>query len=199
MFSAVHIRKPLVYKATYTGDLHEAVKRIRSTALNIKPNKGVMNGGGVTTVNEGTEMPHTWNEFNEFMLWLKPQVEKLWKEWNLDPAELAIAKSWCNITKNLAYVEEHDHGGCHWAVSFYLTKPEGSGNIEFRDLDKELYSNFPMARPGWTEVPANQGDVLIFPGFLSHRVQPNPTNEERIVLSFNIHGDTGNSPVLTGE
>jgi len=197
MLTEVAIRKPLVYKAHYDGDLEQAVKKIRMTTMNVPPNVGVMNGGGKTTVRDGS--PHTWPEFEDFMQWLKPQVETLWQQWDLSPATLNVAKSWCNVTKDNAYVQEHDHGGCHFAVSFYVRKPDNSGNIEFRNLDKELYSNFPMHRKGWIEVPAGEQDVLIFPGFLSHRVQPNPTDKERIVLSFNIHGDTGNSPVLLGD
>jgi len=35
-------------------------------------------------------------------------------------------------------------------------------------------------------LPVETNDVLIFPGWLKHRVQPNNTNEERIVMTFNI-------------
>ena len=196
MFNAVELNKPLVYKLNYPGNLSEAVDRIRKEMVTTKPNVGVMSGGGKTSVGNG--LPHTWPEFEEFMLWLKPEVEQLWNDLNLTQCDLQIMKSWCNVTKNNAYVEEHDHGGCHFAVSFYVRKPDNSGNIEFRNLQKELFTNFPMHRKSWIEVEAQEQDVLLFPGFLSHRVQPNTTDQERIVLSFNIHGINQHSPVLLG-
>ena len=196
MFDAVEINKPLVHKINYPGDLSEAVSKIRKQLITTKPNVGVMSGGGKTTVGDG--LPHTWPEFEEFMLWLKPKVEQLWKDLDLTDCDLQVMKSWCNATKNNAYVTEHDHGGCHFAVSFYVRKPKDSGNIEFRNIQKELYANYPMHRQGWIEVEAEEQDLLIFPGFLSHRVQPNTTDQERIVLSFNIHGVNNHSPVLLG-
>ena len=44
------------------------------------------------------------------------------------------------------------------------------------DLDNNL----------WKEVPVKTGDVLFFPGWINHRTQENTTNEERIVMTYNI-------------
>ena len=38
----------------------------------------------------------------------------------------------------------------------------------------------------WKEVPVKTGDVLFFPGWINHRTQENTTNEERIVMTYNI-------------
>lgn len=193
---------PLIHKVHFKGELEPAIRRIRKNALLIDPNRGVMKGGGKTSAGDD-DMPHLWPEFDEFMNWLKPSVEKLWTDvYKLTPADLNVFKSWTNITNNDAYVEEHDHGGSHFAISFYIIKPHGSGNIEFRNTNREVWSNYPRQRSGngvndyYTEVKAQERDCLIFPGWLSHRVQPNTTKEERIVFSMNIHGTTGNSPVL---
>ena len=32
----------------------------------------------------------------------------------------------------------------------------------------------------------NEGDLLIFPGYLPHKVAKNESNEDRIVISFNV-------------
>ena len=34
-----------------------------------------------------------------------------------------------------------------------------------------------------------EGDIIFFPGWLSHRSQPNQSNEERIVMGLNIHAE----------
>jgi uncharacterized protein (TIGR02466 family) len=191
---------PIIHKVHFKGELEPAIKKIRANAILIDPNRGVMKGGGKTSAGD-IDMPHLWPEFDEFMTWLKPHVEDLWSNvYKLNPAELNVYKSWTNITSNNAYVEEHDHGGSHFAVSFYIKKPKDSGNIEFRNFNRELWSAYPKqtvtCNRFFTEVEAEERDCLIFPGWLGHKVQPNTTNQERIVFSMNIHGTTGNSPVL---
>ena len=32
----------------------------------------------------------------------------------------------------------------------------------------------------------NEGDLLIFPGYLPHKVEKNDSDEDRIVISFNV-------------
>jgi hypothetical protein len=34
-----------------------------------------------------------------------------------------------------------------------------------------------------------QGDLVLFPGYLSHTVHPTLTRSERVSVSFNFHGD----------
>ena len=196
---------PLIHKVHFKGELDPAIRRIRKNALLIDPNRGVMKGGGKTSAGDD-DMPHLWPEFDEFMNWLKPSVEKLWTDvYKLTPADLNVFKSWTNITKSSGYVEEHDHGGCHFAVSMYLEKPEGSGDIQFRNMNLPLNANTPKDGKAngindyFTEVKAVTGDALIFPGWLPHRVPANPTDKERIVFSFNVHGVSPGSPIIIGD
>jgi hypothetical protein len=44
----------------------------------------------------------------------------------------------------------------------------------------------PQSFSEYREIEVNTNDVLIFPGWLKHRVQPSRTDEERIVMTFNI-------------
>ena len=37
----------------------------------------------------------------------------------------------------------------------------------------------------YSEVPIKTNDVLIFPGWMSHRAQPSKSNEERLVFTLN--------------
>ena len=194
----------IIHKAHYDGDLSKIVNRVRTEHINVKPNIGVMQGGGKTSVRNQKTPPHTWQETADLMEWFKPIIAELWNKYEYTDATLSILKSWTNIQLNKAYVEEHDHGGCHFAVSMYLDKPEGSGNIQFRNMNLPLQNNTPKVwkqagiNDYFTEVEAVTGDALIFPGWLSHRVPPNPTDKERIVLSFNVNGITSGAPTLIG-
>jgi len=197
---------PLIYKMHYPGDLTDVVRKVRAEHLMVQPNIGVMKGGGKTSVLNQATAPHSWSEMKPILDWLRPYVKEIWKQWQYQPdIELSIFKSWTNITANQGYVEEHDHGGSHFAVSMYLEKPEDSGDIQFRNMNLPLNSNAPkFEQPGgindyYTEVKCETGDALIFPGWLPHRVPANPTNKERIVFSFNIHGVSPGSPIVIGD
>jgi uncharacterized protein (TIGR02466 family) len=37
----------------------------------------------------------------------------------------------------------------------------------------------------WVTVPAEQGNLVLFESWLRHEVAPNPTEAERISISFN--------------
>ena len=38
-----------------------------------------------------------------------------------------------------------------------------------------------------TGLDVSEGDLLIFPGYLPHKVAKNESNKDRIVISFNIN------------
>jgi ectoine hydroxylase-related dioxygenase (phytanoyl-CoA dioxygenase family) len=46
---------------------------------------------------------------------------------------------------------------------------------------------YPMGQ----ELEVSAGDLIMFPGFIKHRVKPNTTDKNRLVLGFNI-GCRGN-------
>lgn len=201
---------PLIHKIHYPGDLTDVVRKVRAEHVLTQPNVGVMKGGGKTSVMNQSTAPHTWDEFKPILKFMIPYVKEIWmrNKYTLD-IELNIFKSWTNITNNDGYVEEHDHGGCHFAVSMYLEKPEGSGDIEFRNMNLPLNSNAPKyggtfeeddlgINEYFTKVPAVAGDILVFPGWMPHRVPPNPTGNDRVVFSCNIHGVTAGSPIVIG-
>jgi uncharacterized protein (TIGR02466 family) len=197
---------PLIYKIHYSGDLTNIVQKVRAEHVMTQPNIGVMAGGGKTSVLNQGKAPHGWQEMKPILNWFTPHMKEIWKQWELQSdIELNIFKSWTNITKSSGYVEEHDHGGCHFAVSMYLEKPEGSGDIQFRNMNLSLNANTPKDGKAngindyFTEVKAVTGDALVFPGWLPHRVPANPTDKERIVFSFNVHGVSPGSPIVIGD
>lgn len=79
---------------------------------------------------------------------------------------------WFNVNETTEYTNWHAHVNHITVAVLYVTVPGGS--IEFR-----------QGEGSWTETP-NAGDLLIFPGSLEHRVQPNLSNDIRISVAFNF-------------
>jgi hypothetical protein len=40
----------------------------------------------------------------------------------------------------------------------------------------------------WKQLEVSTNDVLIFPAWINHRTQENLTDEDRIVLTYNVNG-----------
>ena len=99
-----------------------------------------------------------------------------------------MLNSWINVHERTGVTLEHSHNNALFVVTSYINLPPNSGYIEFRDPLEYHKSNTPMEPEEelWKEVPCNTNDVLIFPAWLKHRVQPSQTDEQRIVLTMNI-------------
>lgn len=184
----------LVWKSHFDGDLSSAaIRAIKETILH-PANAGSMRGGGKTNANHNLQDPHLWPELGDLMYWLRFEAGKVWEEWDLQPLPLEVQNSWTNVTINGGFVAEHDHSPSHMSIAVYLDKPEGSGNIEFRNPLHSSWTYMPRSHRDlskqdfYQEVGAITGDVLFFPGWLSHRVQPNVTDKNRVVMSLNIIG-----------
>lgn len=125
-----------------------------------------------------------------------PSIEKMGHELCLN-GRAAINTAWLNAYKTGQSHDLHDHLPSQFAAIYYLKfNPEvhspavfinpyrqGSLSSAPRDVD-------PMnTHPQWTlqsVVPVEEGDLLIFPGFLEHRVPRQQSDELRVTLSFNF-------------
>ena len=194
MITPINTTPTLVWKATYPGDFAPAAKKAFTDTMLMPADAGSMRGGGRTNANHNVQDPHMWDELHDFMVWLEPVVKQVWQEWDMQDIQLDVMNSWTNITNKGGFVIEHDHSPAHMALSIYLDKPEGSGNIEFRNPLHSSWTYMPRSHDNyskqdfWQEVICNTNDVLIFPAWLSHRVQANKVNANRIVMSMNVIG-----------
>ena len=111
--------------------------------------------------------------------------------------KIAIDEIWYNVYVNGEYQEEHDHlgsiGGAHFSCIHFLSfDRENHQPVVFRDplrqlrnlsleLDRNKYDDF------W--IPdVDEGDLLMFPSYLSHEVKPGkPTPDyPRVSIAFNF-------------
>jgi hypothetical protein len=81
---------------------------------------------------------------------------------------------WFNVNTLGEYTGWHAHHRWDTVGVLYVSVP--AGDIEFR-----------QGGAYWTETP-HQGDLLVFPGKLDHRVRPNNSEQVRISIAFNFKG-----------
>jgi hypothetical protein len=118
--------------------------------------------------------------------------------------KLAIAAAWLNVTKKHDYNCIHDHNKSPLSGIIYL-KEDASIGEEIDRLEENSKIKGGSYLPGVTHFiySANKnfldstsfsfrgkpGDVLIFPGWVSHLVNPFTADGERMTVAFNYHND----------
>lgn len=101
--------------------------------------------------------------------------------------------AWCNVYPKNAYVPCHDHRGVHWSGVYYVQADESCGELLVTDPKEYALSHEPentMFRgnriSSFNPIP---GKIIIFPGYLKHETDPNLSERDRKIISFNVNCD----------
>ena len=154
---------------------------------NIRSNRGGWHSPNFDLVNPGPPI----NFINSFKNFLK-HIMKDEFGWEYVPNKQRIVAMWAIINKKNSYNVLHNHQNCYLSSAYYIKKPKNSGHITFFDPKEAKTYRFPEVEkhtPYSAEsvtIEAEEGDLLIFPSYLYHDVGVNLSDEERIVVSFNI-------------
>ena len=95
-----------------------------------------------------------------------------------------------NVNRPLSYNHPHTHNGSHISGVYVVKKPLDSGNFFMYDPRVQLNG---IVEPKTTMgkrlkiYNMQEGDILFFPSWLSHSVDLNNSNEDRITISFNLN------------
>lgn len=98
--------------------------------------------------------------------------------------------AWSNVYPKDAFVPLHDHRGLHWSGVYYVQADKHCGDLVLVDPKEYALANEPentlYRGNNDFRVEPTPGKVLIFPGYLKHETMPNKSNQDRIIISFNI-------------
>ena len=113
--------------------------------------------------------------------------------------EVILSNAWFNINRKDGMNLSHTHPGSMYSGVIWLKASEGAGEFVINENDDRIML---QAEPwyGRLKDPTNppphwcsewsfkpkEGDILVFPGFLSHQVMPNNNEDDRISVSFNF-------------
>ena len=102
-----------------------------------------------------------------------------------------------NCSPGVSHNTAHVHPNTEIAAAFYISVPPNSGQIVFRDprpqcemsgLHYKFGRSMPSLGPRYPVRP-EVGELLLFPGWLMHQVEPGQNEKElRISMAMNING-----------
>ncbi len=112
--------------------------------------------------------------------------------WDLDTQIVKITSMWSIINNKGAFNEKHHHGNSALSAAYYVKAEQNAGNIVFYDPRQANVFHHPTSKDVNTvnaqvqSVTPKAGTLVLFPSYLEHKVNANLSNEERIVISFNV-------------
>lgn len=140
------------------------------------------------------------NQFKDLISYLNITISKhLCNKEHKDQIKLKWMDCWFNIYSKNQNVEEHFHPNSVISGVYYLKCPKNCGDIifldqlySFKNYCKNLSSLKTFIYPQKFRLSPKNGMLILFPSWLNHKTDPNLSDEDRIVFSFNIVPVTDN-------
>jgi uncharacterized protein (TIGR02466 family) len=114
------------------------------------------------------------------------------RNWDMREQQVSLQNYWVHVTPPGEVTQFHDHKPAIFSGVYYVDKPANSGDLIFIDVNP-YHEYSPRPLPGKTDAmntseivfEAQEGSMLIFPGWLPHRVPCNNSERRRVSISFN--------------
>ncbi len=134
------------------------------------------------------------SEPKKFIKFISSSIEQVMTDMNWDKEKqvVKINNMWAIINTGGSSNAQHQHGNSNISGAYYVRAPKNSGDIVFYDPRPAPVYFHPNAKsPNLLNAQVNsvspkEGVLVLFPSYLDHSVNENLSNEERIVISFNI-------------
>ena len=113
--------------------------------------------------------------------------------WDVNNQEVKITSMWSIINKKNASNSRHIHSNNYISAAYYVKAPEKCGDIVFHDPRSVTTFRYPKIskqnklNSNIFTIQPKEGLLALFPSYLYHSVDLNRSDEERIVISFNIN------------
>ena len=105
--------------------------------------------------------------------------------------DMNAQQAWWTVYGKDAFIPRHTHANSMISGAYYLRQPEGAGPIRFYNplgpLVNHLYhADLSFQTAGDIEITPKTGTLLMFPGWLEHETDPNQSDDDKIIVSFNL-------------
>jgi len=112
--------------------------------------------------------------------------------WKTENKNISIIAMWAIINKKNDFNVVHTHPNSYLSAAYYVSAPKNCGKFQVESLNIAKRHSYPEILKNnelnthVAGLEVNEGDLLIFPGYLPHKVAMNESEQDRIVISFNV-------------
>ncbi len=135
---------------------------------------------------------HTLPEFDEFSKMVMAAGRGVMEFMHVAEEGLEITSCWANFHPRGGFNPPHTHPNNYLGGVYYVDTPDESGAITFEDpraqprIVSPRVSQYTAENTGRATMNVQPGLLLLFPAWLVHSVEPNPSDRMRISISFNL-------------
>ena len=138
--------------------------------------------------NLGDDVPKIFLEKSKPLI--KKAIDDM--EWDLNIMTSRITNMWSIINPQNTSNHRHIHPNCFLSSAYYIRAHENCGELILHDpRSAAVYKTANLNKINeinnqvYNIIP-REGMLVLFPSYLHHSVSNNNSNEERVVLSFNV-------------
>ena len=112
--------------------------------------------------------------------------------WKTEDKQIRITSMWSIINKKGNFNVAHTHPNSFLSSAYYVKAPNNCGKFQVENPNQAKRYWYPEVKSkneinkDFISINVEEGDLLLFPGYLSHKVAVNESDEDRIVISFNV-------------
>ena len=143
-------------------------------------------------------------EFQPYVDWFGYRIKEYLEHLDYDEKKkygITVTSFWFNINRRFNFNIAHNHPNSNLAGVLWVKIPKDSGTLVFESPHEFAESNTMYLQKqnlidrylAWERlaVEPKEGNMIIFPSHLRHRVTENLSTEDRISLAFNLTVDVG--------
>ena len=135
---------------------------------------------------DNTNKPQTEYSYPIWEL-LKPYLKTLSNELGFDPTSCPVPNMWSQKYYSGSNHKVHNHGPFGYSFILYLKfNPEVHKPTRFMTPLNIPFKNSFNGADLWYNPSIKEGDLVCFPSMILHESQIQETDEERMILSFNL-------------
>lgn len=130
-----------------------------------------------------------------FFLKIKNKLPIIFEDymgWECKLDQVEITGMWSVINEKNSFNLRHNHANSHFSAAYYVKTNQKDGKIKFFDPNEIKTMYHPKIKTqnefssSIVKIQPEEGKLLLFPSYLHHSVEPNLSEDDRIVVSFNI-------------
>jgi uncharacterized protein (TIGR02466 family) len=190
-----------VYTASIARAPHDLNSRLQREcrALAVEDGAGIAWSranypGGYTSYNSIARMHKMSPTFAALEKRIDAHVRRFTRtlDFDLTGRRLEMTDCWVNVMTRQVVHGLHLHPLATISGTYYVRTPRGCSGLKFEDPRLDRYMAAPPRRSRakrenqvWVTLPAEAGKLVLFESWLRHEVMPNPSEAERISVSFN--------------
>ena len=112
--------------------------------------------------------------------------------WNNPSNNFSVTSAWTIINVKSSSNSRHIHSNNYISAAYYVKAPKNCGDIIFYDPRNSRLIRKPKTNTGnflnaeLINIKPQEGLLVLFPSYLYHSVEENLSDDERIVISFNL-------------